>query len=182
MVIFSVIYLPILSMVVGGVKALARSATEGTIHYFEETFMVIPVAEKITIELVMWGIPATIVLIMLLYGWLFGLSSPAGSTSSATCSGIHSCEWVISRYRVQMGSSQDSQRSTFDLGGLYRRRGSVGISVLGTHSCQYSPSSWRISVHQRQNRGTEDRAQGGFQKRGTSLIASRSHRQRVRKR
>ena len=75
--VFSVIYLPILSMVVGGVKALARSATEGTIHYFEETFMAIPVAEKITIELVMWGIPATIVLIMLLYGWLFGLGALA---------------------------------------------------------------------------------------------------------
>ncbi|MDT7043560.1 hypothetical protein [Candidatus Nitronereus thalassa] len=75
--VFSIIYLPLLSMIVGGVKALAKSATEATLHYFEETFMVIPVAEKITIELVMWGIPATIVLIILLYGWLFGLGALA---------------------------------------------------------------------------------------------------------
>jgi hypothetical protein len=75
--VFSVIYLPIMSMVVGGVKALAKSATEGTIHFFEETFMVIPVAEKITIELVMWSAPTTIVLIILIYGWLFGLGALA---------------------------------------------------------------------------------------------------------
>lgn len=74
---FSVIVLPIVSLIVGGVKSLAQSATHATVHFFEETFMVIPVAEKITLELVMWGFPATLVLIALLYGWLFGLGALA---------------------------------------------------------------------------------------------------------
>ena len=37
--------------------------------------MAIPVAEQISLELVMWGTPTTIVLIALLYGWLYGLGA-----------------------------------------------------------------------------------------------------------
>jgi len=74
---FSVVYLPLLYFAVGGVKALAKSATEATIHFVEESLMVIPIAEKITLELVMWGMPTTIVLIVLVYGWLFGLGALA---------------------------------------------------------------------------------------------------------
>ena len=59
----------------GGVKAIAKSATESTIHFVEESIMAIPVAEQISLELVMWGTPTTIVLIALLYGWLYGLGA-----------------------------------------------------------------------------------------------------------
>ena len=72
---FSAIYLPILYFIVGGVKAIAKSATEGTIHFVEESIMAIPVAEQISLELVMWGTPTTIALIALLYGWLYGLGA-----------------------------------------------------------------------------------------------------------
>lgn len=75
--LFSVMYLPILYFIVGGVKTLAKSATESTLHLFEENVMVIPIAEKISLELVMWGLPATLVLVALIYGWLFGLGALA---------------------------------------------------------------------------------------------------------
>lgn len=75
--VFSAVFLPILSLVVGGVKSLAKSATHATVHFVEETFMVIPVAEKITLELVMWGLPTSLVLIAMLYGWMVGLGALA---------------------------------------------------------------------------------------------------------
>ncbi len=88
--VFSAIYLPLLFFIVGGAKALAISATEATIHFVEESFMVIPVAEKITLELLMWSTPTTLVLIAMLGGWMFGLgaltqrqvraSTPVGGT------------------------------------------------------------------------------------------------------
>ncbi len=88
--VFSAIYLPLLFFIVGGAKALAISATEATIHFVEESFMVIPIAEKITLELLMWSTPTTLVLIAMLCGWMVGLgaltqrqvraSTPVGGT------------------------------------------------------------------------------------------------------
>ena len=75
--VFSVVYLPLLFVVVGGVKSLAQSAVAATMHFVEGNVMAIPIAEKISVELVMWGTPVTIVLIILLYGWLFGLGALA---------------------------------------------------------------------------------------------------------
>lgn len=74
---FSVVYLPLMYFIVGGVKAIAKSATEATLHWVEGSIIALPVAEKISLELVMWSTPATIVLIVLLYGWLFGLGALA---------------------------------------------------------------------------------------------------------
>jgi len=73
--VLSAIYLPLLFFIVGGAKALAISATEATIHFVEESFMVIPVAEKITLELLMWTTPTTLVLIAMLCGWMVGLGA-----------------------------------------------------------------------------------------------------------
>lgn len=75
--VFSVIYLPLLVLIVGGAKSLAQSAVTATMHFVEGNVMVIPIAEKISLELVMWGMPVTILLIILLYGWLFGLGALA---------------------------------------------------------------------------------------------------------
>jgi len=75
--VFSVIYLPLLFFIVGGAKVLAKSATEATVHFVEESFMVIHTAEKITLELLMWATPTTLVLIVMLSGWMFGLGALA---------------------------------------------------------------------------------------------------------
>ena len=75
--IFSVVYLPLLFMILNGVKSLAQAAVHATVHFVETNVIVIPIAEKISLELVMWGLPATIVLIVLVYGWLFGLGALA---------------------------------------------------------------------------------------------------------
>ncbi len=75
--VFSIVYLPLLFVIVGGVKALAQSAVAVTMHFVEENLLVIPIAEKISLELVMWSLPATIILVILLYGWLFGLGALA---------------------------------------------------------------------------------------------------------
>ena len=75
--IFSVVYLPLLFVIMGEAKSLAQSAVHATLHFVEENIMVIPIAEKISLELVMWGAPVTIVLIALVYGWLFGLGALA---------------------------------------------------------------------------------------------------------
>ena len=71
--VFSVVYLPLLFMVVSGVKAGAKSVVESILHSFQEAVMPIPVAEYITIDLVMWGSVTTVVLLALLYGWFLGL-------------------------------------------------------------------------------------------------------------
>lgn len=73
--VFSVVYLPLLFIILGGVKSLAQSAVHATLHFVESHVIVIPIAEKISLELVMWGLPATIALIVLVYGWLFGLGA-----------------------------------------------------------------------------------------------------------
>ncbi len=75
--VFSVVYLPLLFLMVSGVKSLAQSAVHATLHFVESNVIVIPIAEKISLELVMWGLPATIILIVLVYGWLFGLGALA---------------------------------------------------------------------------------------------------------
>ena len=75
--VFSIIYLPLLVLIVGGAKSLAQSAVAATMHFVETNVMAIPIAEKISLELVMWGAPVTILLIILLYGWLFGLGALA---------------------------------------------------------------------------------------------------------
>jgi hypothetical protein len=69
------IFLPLIKIIVGAVKAGTQSLTHSTVAFFEENVMEIPVAEQITIELVMWGIPTTLVLILLLVVWLYGLGA-----------------------------------------------------------------------------------------------------------
>ncbi len=70
---FSVIWLPLAWVVVSGVKAVATWATDATLHFVEGLLFTIPIAERISLELVMIGAPVTVVLLAVLYGWMFGL-------------------------------------------------------------------------------------------------------------
>ena len=65
--LLSAIYVPILYVVESETISVAKAVAA----WFMEFLKDFPVAERITIELVLWGTPATIVLIVLLLGWLF---------------------------------------------------------------------------------------------------------------
>lgn len=97
--VYSLIYLPILYLAVGGVKATAKDLTVSTIEFFEQhVFAVIPIAEKISIELVMWGTPTVIVLILLLLGWLYGLGALTKRQVNAGTPAEGSFEDVVRRW------------------------------------------------------------------------------------
>ena len=75
--LFNVIYLPLLYVVVGAVASVSKSVTASIVELIKEHIWEIPVAEQISLELVMWGSVASVVLILLLMGWFAGLGAIA---------------------------------------------------------------------------------------------------------
>ena len=75
--LFSIIYLPILYIVTTTTTSIAKSVTASIIETVKENIWEIPVAEQISIELVLWGSVASAVLILLLIGWMWGLGALA---------------------------------------------------------------------------------------------------------
>lgn len=74
--ILNVMYLPVLYFIMTAVVSTAQSATASTIEFLKEHLIPgLPIAEQITIELVMWGSVATVALILLTLGWLYGLGA-----------------------------------------------------------------------------------------------------------
>jgi len=73
--LFNLIYLPILYIVVGAVVSGAQSVTAKVIEFTKEHVWQIPIAEQISVELVMWGSVASVALILLILGWLYGLGA-----------------------------------------------------------------------------------------------------------
>ena len=73
--LFNLIYLPILYIVVGLSASGAKAVTAQVIEFIKETVWEIPIAEQISIELVMWGSVASVVLILLILGWFYGLGA-----------------------------------------------------------------------------------------------------------
>ncbi len=72
--IFSAIALPLIKIIVSGVTGVAKSVTSDIVHAIKDSvYPTLPVAEQITLELVMWGSVASVVLIACIMGWLFGL-------------------------------------------------------------------------------------------------------------
>jgi hypothetical protein len=65
--LLNVIYLPLLYFVGGAAVSMSKSIAAWILEFFKE----IPVAERISIELVLWGTPATIALVLLVLGWLY---------------------------------------------------------------------------------------------------------------
>lgn len=72
--IFSAVVLPIITIVLSTVTEAAQSMAAGFAELIKESiYPTLPVAEQITLELVLWGSVSLIVLIVLLLGWLYGL-------------------------------------------------------------------------------------------------------------
>ena len=72
--VFSAIALSLIKIVVSSVTGLAKSVTSSIVHSFKEgLYPTLGVAEQITLELVMWGGVSTLVLILCILGWLYGL-------------------------------------------------------------------------------------------------------------
>lgn len=72
--VFSAIVLPLIKVIVSSVTGFAKSATSSIVHSFKEgLYPALGVAEQITLELVMWGSVSTLVLILCILGWLYGL-------------------------------------------------------------------------------------------------------------
>ena len=71
--VFSAIALPLIKIIVSGATGIAKSVTSSIVHSIEEAIYEIPVAEQISLELVMWGSVASVVLILCILGWLYGL-------------------------------------------------------------------------------------------------------------
>lgn len=82
----SAVYFPVLYFVESGAIAGAKAVTHKIMTFMES----VPVAEKISIELVLWGSVATVVLIFLILGWVFivgqlvkrqaAIASPSGDS------------------------------------------------------------------------------------------------------
>lgn len=70
---FSALALPIIMIVVSTVTETTQSVVSNIVESIKENIFVIPVAEQISLELVMWGSVSSIVLILCLLGWLYGL-------------------------------------------------------------------------------------------------------------
>jgi hypothetical protein len=72
--VLSAIALPLLKIIVSGTTGVAKSVTSSIVHSIKDSiYPTLPVAEQISLELVMWGSIATGVLILCLLGWLYGL-------------------------------------------------------------------------------------------------------------
>jgi hypothetical protein len=72
--VFSAIALPLMKIIVSGATGVAKSVTTSIVHAIKDgIYPTLPVAEQITLELVMWGSVSTLVLILCILGWLYGL-------------------------------------------------------------------------------------------------------------
>lgn len=72
--IFSALVVPVIAIVVSAVKETAKSVVASMIESLKEhIYPTLPVAEQISLELVLWGSVATVALLVCILGWLYGL-------------------------------------------------------------------------------------------------------------
>lgn len=72
--IFSAVALPLIFIIVSAVTDTAKSVVASMIDSLKEhIYPTLPVAEQISLELVMWGSVASVALIVCILGWLYGL-------------------------------------------------------------------------------------------------------------
>lgn len=72
-VVFSAVVFPIIMIVVATVTETAKSVVNSIMESVNENIFHIPVAEQISLELVLWGSVSSVVLILCILGWLYGL-------------------------------------------------------------------------------------------------------------
>lgn len=65
--LLNAVYLPILYFVGAEAISISKSVAAWIMGFFKD----MPVAERISLELVLWGTPATLILLMLVVGWLY---------------------------------------------------------------------------------------------------------------
>ena len=94
--LFSAVYLPVAyqvgSLVVKGAKAVTTAIME------TELLMAWPIAERISIELVLWGSVATIALILLALGWLYVFGRIVGRQATDASPAHDSYQALIRRW------------------------------------------------------------------------------------
>ena len=73
--LFSLLYLSALYYIVSWAVTTAKFLSGSMIEFLKENVMTIHIAEQITLDLVLWGSVATLVLLLLLVGWFFGLGA-----------------------------------------------------------------------------------------------------------
>ncbi|MCA9498501.1 MAG: hypothetical protein MRJ67_04275 [Nitrospirales bacterium] len=71
--VFTALALPIIMIVVSAVTETAQSVVSSIVGSIKENIYDIPVAEQISLELIMWGSVSSVVLILCILGWLYGL-------------------------------------------------------------------------------------------------------------
>ena len=81
--LFSAIYLPITTIIVKAVTSGSKAMSHSIVETIKEYIWAVPVAEQISIDLVLWGTVASAVLILLVMGWLWGLGAFAQREVSA---------------------------------------------------------------------------------------------------
>ena len=117
--IFSVIYLPILYFIVGAVTSTAKSITASIIEAIKANVWEIPVAEQISIELVLWGSVSTVVLILLIVGWLWGLGAITQREVSASSSKDGTFEDIVHFWdRLRIPADQGLLLTAFTFSGV----------------------------------------------------------------
>ncbi|RMH06693.1 MAG: hypothetical protein D6704_06615 [Nitrospirae bacterium] len=72
--LWSVVYLPVMYLVIGGVAHTAESVAKSFVAFLKESVIpALPIAEQIALELTLWGSVAAVVFLLMLMGWLYGL-------------------------------------------------------------------------------------------------------------
>ncbi len=115
--LLSAIYLPIAYLVQTGVVAVAKNVTEHilSIQLLEK----LPIAERISIELMLWGSVATIALIVLVLGWLFLVGLVVKGQARQGSPAAESYQGLIRRWDLlRIPGDQSLQITVFALVGV----------------------------------------------------------------
>lgn len=116
--LMSAIYLPIAYFVQGGVVAIAKNVTEHilAIQLLEK----LPIAEKISIELTLWGSVATVALLILILGWFFLVGRIVKGQAGQASLAAESYQGLVRRWDLlRIPGDQTLQMTVFTAVGVF---------------------------------------------------------------
>ncbi len=116
--LMSAIYLPVASFVQKGIVAVAKNVTEHilSIQLLEK----LPIAERISIELMLWGSVATVALIFLVLGWLFLAGLIVKGQTKQASAAAESYEGLVRRWDLlRIPGDQALQVTVFAAVGVF---------------------------------------------------------------